>query len=52
MSQKELTKLNQEKFEITELDDAALDDVAGGADVNQCTNGSQCQCPPKQIEAA
>lgn len=34
-----------------ELDVEELEDVAGGlqaeeaADLNQCTNGSQCQCP-------
>jgi len=39
-------KPNDEKFEITELDDASLEDVAGGAEQainNQCTvNTGNC----------
>lgn len=55
-------KPNDEKFEVTELDDGSLDDVAGGfADSNNncgtsCENSGNCvaqcggPCEPAQIQ--
>lgn len=53
MSKKEINEslVTLENIEITELDDASLDDAVGGAvDINvpcNTTNSSQCACPPK-----
>lgn len=40
-------KPNDEKFEVTELDDGALDDVAGGALDHNVNCGETCNtnCP-------
>lgn len=50
MSNKEDKKIQENiSIEITELDDAALDEVSGGLgliDFGCGTNSSQCHCPP------
>lgn len=50
MSDEERKILEETSFEVEELDDSQLEDVAGGLDPEngsmcQCTNRSQCQCP-------
>ncbi|MDX1996876.1 MAG: hypothetical protein SF066_04095 [Thermoanaerobaculia bacterium] len=46
MSDEQKNSIENENFEVTELDDKELDDVAGGAEEDLVSNGNcgNCNC--------
>jgi hypothetical protein len=50
MADQEKKALNLENLEVTELDDASLEDVAGGTTVNiSCPVTNNCPLPQPQV---
>jgi hypothetical protein len=45
MADQEKKALGIESLEVSELEDQDLEDVAGGSETNNCTNGN-CPCYP------